>query len=386
MQNPPKPRKPYEGFPLTAHRNGQWCKKIRGKVFYFGPVADWQAALATYQEQREDLHAGRTPRARHDCLTLGEAMDRFLSVKKLAQEAGEIRDRTYNEYEATCVRIAESLGASRWLDDIDETDLAKLRADFSKGKKGTRRPGTVKGDVTRARMVFLYINDYLAEKPIRYRKVLKAPSRKQLRAVANERGERLFGAAEIRAMIRAASVQLRAMIYLGINCGFGNNDCGTLPLARLDLDAGWHDYWRPKTHNPRRCPLWPETVKALREAIAARPEKIAEDATGLVFVTKYGNSWADSGDRNSPVSYEFRKLLKTLGIYRHRITSFYSLRRTFETIGQATKDQVAVDFIMGHIAPSNNMAAVYRQKVFDDQLTAVTDHVRDWFLGLRRIV
>jgi integrase len=382
MQNPLKPQKPYPGFPLTAHRNGQWCKKIRRKVFYFGPIADWQTALATYLEQKDDLHAGRTPRARHDVLNLGEAMDRFLSGKKLAQEAGEIRDRTYNEYEAICDRISDSLGSSRWLDDTDETDLAKLRADFTKGKNGTRGPGTVKGDVIRARMVFLYINEYLTEKPIRYRKALKAPSRTLLRAVANERGERLFTATEIRSMLKAASVQLRAMIYLGINCGFGNNDCGTLPLARLDLKTGWHDYWRPKTHNPRRCPLWPETIKAIQAAIDERPD----NETGLVFVTKYGNSWADTGDRNSPVSYEFRKVLKNLGIYRNRVTSFYSLRRTFETIGQTTKDQVAVDFIMGHIAPSNNMAAVYRQKVFDDQLTNVTNHVRAWLKGRRKIV
>ena len=25
-----RPSKPYPNFPLTAHNNGQWCKKIRG--------------------------------------------------------------------------------------------------------------------------------------------------------------------------------------------------------------------------------------------------------------------------------------------------------------------------------------------------------------------
>ena len=37
-------------------------------------------------------------------------------------------------------------------------------------------------------------------------------------------------------MIDAAGVQLQAMIFLGINCGFGNADCGTLPLSAVDLD------------------------------------------------------------------------------------------------------------------------------------------------------
>jgi hypothetical protein len=57
---------------------------------------------------------------------------------------------------------------------------------------------------------------------------------------------------------------LRAMILLGINAGFGNADCGQLPLSAIVLDRGWVDFPRPKTGIPRRCPLWPETVTAIR--------------------------------------------------------------------------------------------------------------------------
>ena len=31
-----KPKKSYPSFPLTAHNNGQWCKKIRGKIHLLG--------------------------------------------------------------------------------------------------------------------------------------------------------------------------------------------------------------------------------------------------------------------------------------------------------------------------------------------------------------
>ena len=31
-----RPRKPHRHFPLFAHRNGQWAKKIRQKIHYFG--------------------------------------------------------------------------------------------------------------------------------------------------------------------------------------------------------------------------------------------------------------------------------------------------------------------------------------------------------------
>ena len=73
-----KPPKPYPGFPLTAHLNGQWCKKIKDKLHYFGSWQDWQDALALFQEQRDDLYAGRTPRRQGDGPTLAELMDRFL--------------------------------------------------------------------------------------------------------------------------------------------------------------------------------------------------------------------------------------------------------------------------------------------------------------------
>jgi integrase len=56
--------------------------------------------------------------------------------------------------------------------------------------------------------------------------------------------------------------------------------------------------------------------------------------------------------------------------------SFYSLRHTFETIGGAAKDQIAVDAIMGHVTPG--MGTNYRDSVDDGRLRAVTDHVHAW--------
>src|SRR5215470_10000031 len=142
---PGKPSKPYPEYPLTAHPAGYWAKKIRGKTHYFGPWSDPDAALAKYFDERDDLHAGRTPR----------------------------------------------------------------------------------------------------------------PSKKVLRLARNERGTKMFEEAEVRALLAEAGVQLKAMILLGVNCGFGNADVGTLPLSALDLNSGWVSYPRPKTGVTRRCWLWP---------------------------------------------------------------------------------------------------------------------------------
>jgi hypothetical protein len=57
----PEPTEPRPGFPLTAHPNGQWCWKIRGKVHSFGIWADPMAALRHYKRQAADLHAAPAP-------------------------------------------------------------------------------------------------------------------------------------------------------------------------------------------------------------------------------------------------------------------------------------------------------------------------------------
>jgi integrase len=379
MSNMTKPKKPYEGYPLTAHPNGHWCKKIKGRIHYFGRWDDPTAALNLYLEQRDDLQAGRSPRTDAAGTTVALALDQFLSSKLLLQESGEISKRSYDDYEATCERIGKSLGLGTSVASVNQSDLEKLRRDLAKGKRGPWSPTTQKGELTRARMFFLYVNEYIVEKQIVYRRILKSPSKRAFRKVANERGPRMFEAAELRTILKAAGPQLKAMVYLGINCGFGNSDCGTLTMDKLDLVKGWHNHWRPKTHNPRSCPLWPETVAAIKAVIGRRTQ-------GLVFQTSKGNPWTNAEeDRDNPLSFEFRKLLQTLEMYRVRVTTFYSIRRTFETIAAPTGEQVAIDYIMGHIAPTNDMASVYRQKTFDAPLLKVTNHVRAWLLGRKKI-
>jgi len=49
-------------FPLTLHKMGQFCKKIKGKLYYFG--TDKQKALQQYLEQATYLHAGKAPTPR----------------------------------------------------------------------------------------------------------------------------------------------------------------------------------------------------------------------------------------------------------------------------------------------------------------------------------
>ncbi|MBV8093617.1 MAG: hypothetical protein JO110_10345 [Acetobacteraceae bacterium] len=61
-----KPQKPYPSFPLTAHPAGYWCKKIRGRIYYFGRWEDPDEALARYVTQKDALEADHS-RVRRLC-------------------------------------------------------------------------------------------------------------------------------------------------------------------------------------------------------------------------------------------------------------------------------------------------------------------------------
>jgi integrase len=371
-----KPEKPYPDFPLFAHNNGCWAKKIRGKLHYFGPWEDPDAALTTYLARRDDLHAGRTPTPTTPAsLTLKDLCNAFLNHKQDLLDAGELSPRMWRQYKETCGVLIQQFGKQRIVVDLRPEDFAGLRRQLVARWSAL----TLGNFIQRVRIVFKYAADNdLIDRPVRYGQGFSRPSKKTLRLEKAKQGAKLFGPEEIHRMLAAARPQIKAMILLGINAGLGNADCGRVPQSALDLDAGWLDYPRPKTGMPRRCPLWPETVAALHVALANRPQPKQDEHASHVFLTRCGQPW-HTDTSEAPISYEFGKLLRRLGINARTGLGFYALRHTFRTVADEAKDQPAADFIMGHEVP--HMSSVYREKISDARLKAVTDHVREWLFG-----
>jgi integrase len=369
--SPCKPAKPREDFPLFPHATGRWAKKIRGKLHYFGKWDNPDAAIEKYNREKEDLHAGRKVRDENQQgRTVKDMCDWYWNIQKSKVSSGELTPRSLQDCDRIAKLIVAHFGRLRVLSDIRPDDFAALRVKLSK------RLGLValKNEIIRVRCVFNFAYDVeLLDKPIRYGAGFALPSKKTLRREKATKGKKMFEADEIRRMLDKAPQPLRAMILLGINCAFGNADCGTLPLAAVDLQQGWINYPRPKTGIDRRCPLWPETIEALKEAIAERPEPRDERHAGLVFITKYRDSWHKETS-DEPISKETRKLLDSLEINGSR--NFYALRHTFQTIGDDSGKPHAVRHIMGHA--SDDISAEYRERVSDESLRAAAEFVRAW--------
>ena len=369
-----KPAKPYPDFPLFPHATKRWAKKIRGKLHYFGKWDDPQGALDRYLDQKDDLHAGRTPRVNNgDGPTVRDLCNQFLTSKRHLLDTREIVGRTFRDYHAACANVVSAFGKTRLVADLSASDFEQFRRDLSK----TRGPVALGNEIGRVRSVFKYAYDQgLVEKPIRYGQGFKKPSAKTLRITRANNGERMFEAAELRIILKAAPQPLRAMILLGVNCGYGNSDVSAVPMsvASAALESGWLNYPRPKTGVQRRCPLWPETMTAPAAAITGRPTPKTKEDEDLCFITKYGKRWVKPTNDDA-IAKEFTKLLTSLDLKRDRI-GFYALRHTFETIAGSSKDQVAVNAIMGHV--DSSMAGVYRERIDDERLQTVVDVVHDW--------
>lgn len=366
-----KPEKPHKDFPLYPHNSKRWAKKVRGKTHFFGPWNNPQAALERWLREKDYLIAGKKP-PQHDpdALTVKRLCDLFMESRDRRVDSGEMSQRTFDDYHQIVKLIADHFGRSTPVEHLTPADFGAFRAALAKGVNLK----TLEGRIACIRAVFNYAdkNGFIERSLSKiWGTEFAKPSRTALTKLSNQT-ERLFSAAEIRILFYSAKPQMKAMILLGINGGIGPTD---LALVRTsDIKDGWLTLARNKTGKPRRVPLWQETIDAVDAAVQCRPKPKSEADSDLVFITKYGGSWLPSS-KQSPLSSEFAKLRKTVGI-TERGKSFYTLRHTLQTIGDETRDFVAVASIMGHSPQS--ISDQYRERIGEDRLRIVTDHVHAW--------
>lgn len=361
-------------FPLYQHAGtGYWCKTIRGKRHYFGKVegdAKGTKALELYLKEKDYLAIGQVPPTRVGIVTVEYLCDNWLKLKADKLESGELAQRSYDEYAATAELIKKNLGKTRDANSITPDEFAAFRKTLAK-RYG---PNPLSKRIIQTRSVFKHGRQSKLISEPSFGPGFSVPSAKTLRKHRLEKGRLDYSADEIRALLTVARPNARAFILLGIQAGFGNTDCAELEVSDVDLENGWIEYAREKTQTFRRIPLWPETVAALKEAIASRKVE-----SNLVFIGPRGQPYTDEQRTGHRVGGAYRQTVKDAGITDK---GFYSLRRSFQTISENARDLTATKAIMGHVDAQTDMSARYRQVISDHRLRDVVECVRQWLLPI----
>ena len=172
--------------------------------------------------------------------------------------------------------------------DLAAEDFDRLRRQIAK-QWGPLRLGN---EIERVRSLFKFgFEAGVIEQPVRYGATFReALSQGAPPGTGEGKGPRMLEAADLRRVIDKAGVPLKAMILLGLNCGFGNADVASLPegpgLEGRPGRLSTAEDWRAPA-----CPLWPETVAALQDALAKRPKPHERAHDALVFLTKFKRPW-----------------------------------------------------------------------------------------------
>ncbi len=384
MQKKPK------DCPLFLHRNGQWCKKIKGKQHYFG--TELNAALVRWVDEKDYLLAGMPIPKKDGKPTIEELGNLYYAAGVVRVSAGEITQRSLDDTAKTINRLIEIVGGKCKPESLDPLDFAKIKqALFEpverttairggiKGKSVERRsPVTVGNDVRRLRAFLNWCSDSNLIAPCRWSKEFGVITSKQARAARAKSGRSLLNPDELRKVIDSASVGLKPIILLGVNAGMGSTDISNFLLEDLpDLDAKevWVDTNRGKTGAPRRFILWPETKEAIKKWIAHRPSPCSDIADRL-FWTSHGVAWVR--DSMDSISKAFLMTRRAVGVNQG---TFYDLRRAFQTVGAETLEYRAVSFVMGHTVSERDMSGRYTVAIPDDRIRTVCNHVRTWLFG-----
>lgn len=345
-----KPTWPYSrrGVVLTANGNGQWSKKYRGKVYFFGPWSEPEAAFEAWQRDWPAVTAGRPrePAAEPGWATVETVTDAFLAEMSAAVGRGERSHRTHRTYREVIGLVLGNLGAQTPVSSLSPADFSRLRTNAA-NVWGYHRLNNL---VNYTRFVFTWAqkNRMLAAVPdfgLGFETVPVAVIRRHRQAS----GDKSISPAAFAKLLKHSDDVMQAAILLAANGGMGPTDLSTLDMKDCNLRASLIDYVRQKTGAQRIVPLWPETVQAIKRL----------NPTGRVIPL-----------RDEFIDKRFAMIRDAAGLTCH----LYDLRRTFATLAAEALDTDAARVIMGQVLTS--VFHGYVQKFPLDRLRKVSQHVR----------
>ena len=148
-KDPASTRETLRRFPSHAHPSGRWCKKIRGKLHYFGKIAEPDAALERFNREWSFLKDGRTPPPidTGDGCTVRLLCNSFLTSKRAKVDSGELCPVIPGLLQHVCDSHRPAW-RDRRIDDLRPDDFHALCKSLAK----TRGLVTLKNEINRCRV------------------------------------------------------------------------------------------------------------------------------------------------------------------------------------------------------------------------------------------
>lgn len=387
-----KPIKPYKTFPLTPHSTG-WVKKINGEVKWIAGHVPAEDAERIWHEKAPVLLGHVAPVTAGKGALVRELFKRFLNMKEADTQAKGKGWHYYCQYRDFMRKFVRDVGQGMTIDQLTPDHFSTFGM-----KMKAVSPRTARQAARHIMAVFNYADgeDWI-DRPVKFGKAFRKlarikssspgrmlPKVEALHLLLQESAAKVERLKDMPERSADASIQFNAMLWLALNCGYGPTDLAELPRALVDLDEAVIDYRRAKTEVKRRAFLWPETIAALRPAMALRPDDT------LLFRTREGNAWVTEVPKMEEgivvgvnivdnVNQTYRKFALRVE-KKHKVKikrpgeGFYTLRHVHRTASDEAGDSNASRFIMGHALPG--MDNVYVQ-VSDARLQRVAEFIRE---------
>jgi integrase len=363
MRTPRNQVRPIERFPAEPRADGRFQKRINGDLYYFTGTRD--EALAKYNAIRDDLYAGRAPRIAEEAMpriTLKDVTNRCLRQKEHDRDSGRISAGWFDDFKVAVLRFGNfRVGGVKMLQrpwhELGAGDFGEY-ARHLHAKYGPHAYNRERSCV--AAMFNMALEFGWIAKPIKLGRAFPK------RTPGDARGSRkdwLLTVPILKALYGKAGPQMRAMILLGLNGGFGPGDCAELPCGAVEIPSKRIHFNRPKNGIPRDMPMWPETLKSLRRVIGNRT------GDDLTFRTKRGNAWT-----GNTIAHEFAKACRRAKVNLPDGVGLNACRHTFATYANEVQDRDAYKRLMGRKI-SEGIDETYIDRIFLPRLKRVVNHV-----------
>ena len=160
-------------LPITLHKTGQYYKKIKGKLYYFG--TDKKTALNRHLEQAAFLHAGKLPKPKFtgNALSIKTLCNLYLDHQESRSMIGEIKLRHLYDQTSLLRDFVRFAGPNRAVSDISTVDLQNYRKKLINADKS---PNTINNRIASVKAMYNWALDNEIIEQARIRSIVYNPS------------------------------------------------------------------------------------------------------------------------------------------------------------------------------------------------------------------